>query len=240
MARRPGGRAPDEAREVRIQRGFTRSAPGSVLIEAGRTQILCTASWTETVPAWLSGVGHGWLTAEYSMLPASTHNRKVREGRNGRVDGRSMEIQRLIGRALRAAVDVKRLPEISIWVDCDVLSADGGTRTLAITGAYVALEDLVGRLLDRGRLQRSPIQAAVCATSVGLVGGEPLLDLCFEEDHAAMVDMNVVYTSAGEFAEVQATGEKGTLARRDLDALLDLAEQGCKGLLEVQQQALRA
>lgn len=238
MANRAGGRAPDALRDIRITRNFTRNAPGSVLIESGKTQILCTASYTETIPGWLQSAGHGWITAEYSMLPASTHSRKVREIRIGRPDGRSTEIQRLIGRSLRAAVDLQKLPEISIWLDCDVLSADGGTRTLSITGAYVALQDLFARLEKRGRLSANPTSQAIAATSVGMVRGEPMLDLCFEEDNLAGVDMNVVMSSSGEYVEIQATGEKGTLARPDMDRLLDLAEKGCQELMEIQQAAL--
>jgi ribonuclease PH len=238
MANRAGGRAPDALREIRITRQFTRNAPGSVLIESGKTQILCTATCTETVPGWLQGSGHGWITAEYSMLPASTHSRKAREIRVGRPDGRSMEIQRLIGRALRACVDLNKVPEMSIWLDCDVLSADGGTRTLSVTGAYVALQDLFSRLLKRGRMAENPTSQAVAATSVGMVRGEPMLDLCYEEDSLAGVDMNVVMGASGEFVEIQATGEKGTLARPDMDRLLDLAEKGCRELLEIQTRAL--
>jgi ribonuclease PH len=238
MVNRAGGRAPDALREIRITRRFTPNAPGSVLIESGKTQILCAATYTDAVPGWLQNAGHGWITAEYSMLPGSTHHRKARESRVGRPDGRSMEIQRLIGRACRSAVDLKKLPEVSIWLDCDVLSADGGTRTLAVTGAYVALQDLFARLMKRGHMTENPTSQAIAATSVGMVRSEPMLDLCFEEDSLASVDMNVVMSASGEFVELQATGEKGTLSRPDMDRLLDLAERGCKELLEIQQAAL--
>ena len=238
MANRAGGRAPDALREIRITRQFTRNAPGSVLIEAGKTQILCTATCTDAVPGWLQGSGHGWITAEYSMLPASTHHRKAREIRVGRPDGRGTEIQRLIGRALRASVDLDKVPEMSIWLDCDVLSADGGTRTLSVTGAFVALQDLFSRLMKRGRMATNPTIQAVAATSVGIVRGEPMLDLCYEEDSLAGVDMNVVMSASGEYVEVQATGEKGTMPRKDMDRLLDLAEKGCQELLEIQTAAL--
>lgn len=209
-----------------------------MLIAAGKTVVLCTASWTETVPQWLVGNGHGWLTAEYSMLPGSTRNRKARESRIGRPDARSLEIQRLIGRCLRMAVAVKKLPEISVWVDCDVLSADGSTRTYAVTGAFVAIHDLFTHLKKQGRLTQWPISQAVAACSVGLVGGEPRLDLCFEEDSQADVDMNVAMTADGCFAEVQATAERAPVSRSDLDRLLELADGGCRDLLRLQQEAL--
>ena len=206
--------------------------------EAGKTVVLCTASWTEQVPGWMVGSGKGWVTAEYSMLPGSTPQRKQRDGRSGRPDGRSVEIQRLIGRSLRAGIALAALPEISLWVDCDVLSADGGTRTWAITGAWVALYDALGELQKTKGMRQLPIHQWICATSVGMVQGSPLLDLCYEEDSNADVDMNVVYTSKGEFAEVQMSGEKTTLGRHGLDSLLDLAEEGCKHLLQIQEQVL--
>ena len=237
---RTNGRAWNSIRSPKITRGFPSNAPGSVLIEAGNTVLLCTASWTEQVPGWMIGSGRGWVTAEYSMLPGSTHQRKQRD-RNGRTDGRSVEIQRLIGRSLRAGIDLNALPEVSLWVDCDVLSADGGTRTWAITGAWIALHDALTALQQKKKgMKDLPILQWITATSVGMVKGEPLLDLCYQEDSNADVDMNVVYTSKGEFAEVQMSGEKATLDRKGLDTLLDLAEEGCKQLLQIQEQVLEA
>ncbi len=234
---RTKGRAWNAIRTPKITRGFPSNAPGSVLIEAEQTVILCTASWTEQVPGWMAGSGRGWVTAEYSMLPGSTPQRKQRDGR-GRTDGRSIEIQRLIGRSLRAGINLQALPEVSLWVDCDVLSADGGTRTWAITGAWIALHDALTMLQQQKGLKTLPILQWIAATSVGMVDGKPLLDLCYQEDSNADVDMNVVYTSKGEFAEIQMSGEKTTLDRKSLDSLLDLAEMGCKQLLEIQGQAL--
>jgi ribonuclease PH len=238
--KRRDGRSPEEHRPIEIQRGFTDSAPGSVLIRAGGTMLLCTATWTESVPNWLNGQGHGWLTAEYSMLPGSTRNRKTREIRTLRPDGRGIEIQRLIGRSLRAAVEIEALPEVSIWIDCDVLAADGGTRTLAITGGYLALHDVLRELERKGRIRKWPLQTPIAACSVGLVDDVPLLDLDYSEDSRAQVDMNVVYTGDGEFAEVQASGERSNLRRDQLDALLDLAEIGGRSLLDLQARALEA
>jgi ribonuclease PH len=202
--------------------------------------LLCTATWTENVPGWLQSSGHGWLTAEYSMLPGSTRNRKTREIRAGRPDGRGIEIQRLIGRSLRAAVDINALPEVSIWIDCDVLSADGGTRTLAITGGYLALHDVLRALERKGRCRSWPLKTQIAACSVGLVRDEPLLDLDYSEDSGADVDMNVVVTGEGEFAEVQASGEGRNMRRDELDKLLDLAEKGGRDLLAIQQAALES
>lgn len=238
MPKRKDGRAHDALRPVEIRRSFTQSAPGSVLISAGKTVVLCTAQWTDSVPQWLIGSGHGWLTAEYSMLPGSTRNRKPREARIGRADGRSLEIQRLIGRCLRMAVNVKKLPEISLWVDCDVLSADGGTRTTAITGAFVAVHDLLKVLEDQKRLTKWPIKQPVAACSVGIVNGEPRLDLNFDEDSQAEVDMNVAMMADGTFAEVQASAERAPLSRDALGQMTELAEHGCAELLELQHRTL--
>ncbi len=235
---RDGGRAHDCCREIQIERNYTCHALGSVRISAGRTVVLCTASVTETVPNWLSGMGHGWLTAEYAMLPSSTQHRKARDGRNGRTDGRSVEIQRLIGRSLRAALDLDKLPEVSIWIDCDVLSADGGTRTLAISGGYVALYDALKKLDDRGRLPRWPLKAELAATSVGIVDGKPLLDLDYSEDSRAELDMNVISSGEGEFAEIQMSAEGRNIRRDELDQLMDLATHGCAQIRKAQREAL--
>ncbi len=235
---RPDRRRPDELRPVRIARGYTSSAPGSVLLEMGRTKVLCTAMVDHAVPSWLEGRGRGWVTAEYGMLPASTQDRKPRE-RSGKTDGRTSEIQRLIGRALRAVVDMEMLGERTVWLDCDVLEADGGTRTAAITGAYVALVDAVRALEKEGlKFPAPPVRDSVAAVSVGVVRGEPLLDLCYEEDSAAEVDMNVVLTGRGLIVEIQGTAEKTPFDAARLMALYGLAEQGIARLREIQKQAL--
>jgi ribonuclease PH len=218
-------------------------AEGSVLVEFGDTRVLCTASVTEGVPRWRKGSGLGWVTAEYAMLPRATTTRSDRESVKGRVGGRTHEISRLIGRSLRACIDLKALGENSIVLDCDVLQADGGTRTAAITGAYVALHDAVTWLAGRKMLHGKPEEAlprSVSAVSVGVIEGEPRLDLCYLEDVAAHVDMNVVCTDAGDFVEVQGTGESAVFARSELDALLDLAVAGCAELAEIQRKALDA
>ncbi|RME38272.1 MAG: ribonuclease PH [Planctomycetota bacterium] len=234
---RPDGRKYDELRPVRIVRGYTRSAPGSVLIETGETVVLCTASWEEGVPAWRTGLGSGWETAEYDMLPGSTSPRR---GRNrGRIDGRTQEIQRLIGRSLRAVVDLDALGENSIVLDCDVLQADGGTRTAAVTGAYVALCDAVRFARKQKWIRRSPVREAVAAVSVGKVRGRVVLDLCYTEDVDAEVDMNVVMTESGGLVEVQGTGEKTTFDRRALDRMVALASRGIRRLIQQQKRALR-
>ncbi len=234
---RPDGRKYDELRPVRIVRGYTRSAPGSVLIETGETVVLCTASWEEGVPAWRTGLGSGWVTAEYDMLPGSTSPRR---GRNrGRIDGRTQEIQRLIGRSLRAVVDLDALGENSIVLDCDVLQADGGTRTAAVTGAYVALCDAVRFARKQKWIRRSPVREAVAAVSVGKVRGRVVLDLCYTEDVDAEVDMNVVMTESGGLVEVQGTGEKTTFDRRALDRMVALASRGIRRLIQQQKRALR-
>ncbi|MBQ1074831.1 ribonuclease PH [Micromonospora sp. C31] len=238
---RPDGRRPDELRPVTLTRGWSTHPEGSVLVEFGGTRVLCTASVTEGVPRWRKGSGLGWVTAEYAMLPRATNTRSDRESVKGRVGGRTHEISRLIGRSLRAAIDLKALGENSIVLDCDVLQADGGTRTAAITGAYVALHDAVTWLAGRKSLVGRPekvMHRSVAAISVGIIDGEPRLDLDYTEDVAAEVDMNVVCTGTGEFVEVQGTGEAGVFAREQLDALLDLAVAGCVELAEAQRKAL--
>lgn len=235
---RANDRKPNELRPVRITRRFTESAPGSVLIECGRTRVLCTACVAAEVPKWLEGRDQGWVTAEYDMLPAATSERRKRN-RSG-VDGRTQEIQRLVGRSLRAVVDLRQLGENTVFVDCDVLQADGGTRTASITGAYVALCDAIAWGANAKRFPKTALAGAVAAVSVGRVRGRLLLDLDYSEDVEAEVDMNVVMTDAGEFVEVQGTGEKGTFARSDLDRLVRLGERGIRRLLDVQQAALRA
>lgn len=238
---RPDGRKPEQLRPVQFTRGWSSHPEGSVLVEFGQTRVLCTASVTEGVPRWRRGTGEGWLTSEYAMLPRATTTRSDRESVRGRLGGRTHEISRLIGRSLRACMDLGALGENSIVLDCDVLQADGGTRTAAITGAYLALHDAVTWLHRQQRLRRPPEQVlrrSVAAVSVGVVAGEPRLDLCYTEDVAAEVDMNVVCTGTGEFVEVQGTGESGVFSRAQLDALLDLAVGGCAELTELQQVAL--
>jgi len=234
---RGDGRKPDELRPVKITRRFTASAPGSVLIECGKTVVLCTACIVPEVPKWLEGKGKGWVTAEYDMLPAATSQRRKRNRTS--IDGRTQEIQRLVGRSLRAVVDMGKLGENTIYLDCDVLQADGGTRTASITGAYVSLRDAVAQGAKEKRFPSSALTGAVAAVSVGRVDGRPMLDLDYSEDVDAEVDMNVVMTDAGEFVEVQGTGEKGTFPRSDLDRLVRLAEKGIRRLLDIQETALR-
>jgi ribonuclease PH len=235
---RPSGRKPDELRAVRIQRGFTRHAEGSVLVEFGDTRVLCTASVEERVPSFLKESGRGWVTAEYGMLPRSTNTRTDREAARGKQTGRTQEIQRLIGRALRAVVDLSALGQRTVHLDCDVLQAAGGTRTAAITGAFVALHDAVGWLQKRKPLAQSPIRDFVAAVSVGLHQGMPVLDLDYAEDSACGCDMNVVMTGAGNFVEVQGTAEGEAFGRAQLDELLGLAEQGIRELIQHQRRAL--
>ena len=237
---RPGQRAADALRPVRITRGFTRHAEGSVLIEFGDTRVLCTASVEEKVPPHKRGSGEGWVTAEYGMLPRATHTRSDREAAKGKQSGRTQEIQRLIGRSMRAVFDLKALGERTISLDCDVLQADGGTRTAAITGAFVAAQDAVNRLLAEGKLSASPIRDHVAAVSVGVLGGRALLDLEYVEDSACDTDMNVVMTGAGRFVEVQGTAEGLAFTRREMDALLSLAEKGIAELVVLQRRALAA
>lgn len=231
MTTRHDGRQPGELRLIKIQRNFIGAAPGSVLYQSGRTTVLCTASIDNSVPPWMEGKGRGWVTAEYSMLPGSTAPRKRRD-RDGKVDGRTTEIQRLIGRSLRAVVDLEKLGERTITVDCDVLEADGGTRTASITGAYIALTDALATIQDV--LPESPLTDAVAAVSVGIVDGRAVLDLDYVEDSAAAVDMNVVMTGSGRFVEIQGTGEEATFDDDDLAALLKLARSGIKELVALQ------
>ncbi len=231
-------RTPDALRPVSIEPGFMRTATGSALISVGETRVICTASAQEGVPRWMSGQGRGWLTAEYGMLPASTGERKPRDATRGRQDGRTVEIQRLIGRSLRLVVDFQLLGERTIYLDCDVLQADGGTRCASITGAYVALALACRRLQDEGRLERSPLTGSVAAVSCGVVGGVPLLDLDYREDSRAEVDANVVMTGEGGLVELQTTGERTPLSRVQLDELLALAEAGIESLHGRQRQAI--
>jgi ribonuclease PH len=237
---RPDGRANDELRAVTITRDWLDHAEGSVLVEFGHTKVLCAASVTEGVPRWRKGSGLGWVTAEYAMLPRATHTRGDRESVKGRLGGRTHEISRLVGRSLRACIDYAGLGENTIVLDCDVLQADGGTRTAAITGAYVALVDAVEWLRGRGSVAGDPLRTSVAAVSVGLLDGEPRLDLCYTEDVSAETDMNVVCTGDGRFVEVQGTAEGEPFDRRLLDGLLDLAVKGCADLTALQQQALAA
>jgi ribonuclease PH len=238
---RPDGREPNQLRPVTISRNWSIHPEGSVLVEFGHTRVLCTASVTDGVPRWRKGSGLGWVTCEYSMLPRSTNTRSDRESVKGRIGGRTHEISRLIGRSLRASIDLKALGENSIVIDCDVLQADGGTRTAAITGAYVALADAVTWMAERKLLAGKPSQAvyrSVAAVSVGVIDGEARLDLCYDEDVTAEVDMNVVCTGAGDFVEVQGTGESGVFSRDQVNELLDLGVAGCSQLAELQRAAL--
>ncbi len=235
---RPSNRANNELRAVTIQRNYTMHAEGSVLISCGNTQVLCNASVEDRVPGWLRGKGQGWVTAEYGMLPRSTNSRMGREASRGKQGGRTLEIQRLIARSLRAVVDLKALGERVITIDCDVIQADGGTRTASITGAYVALCDAVDTLMKDGTLKKNPIHGAVAAVSVGIYNNEPVLDLDYPEDSNAETDMNVVMNDGGHFIEVQGTAEGHAFRREELNQLLDLAEQGIQELVAAQQQAL--
>ena len=234
---RASGRQPDQLRPVRITRHYTCHAEGSVLVEFGDTKVLCTASVEAGVPRWLKGKGEGWITAEYGMLPRATHTRSDREAAKGKQSGRTQEIQRLIGRSLRAMFDLSLLGERTITLDCDVLQADGGTRTAAITGAFVAATDAVNKLLADGKIAATPIKDAVAAISVGIVEGTPLLDLEYIEDSACDTDMNVVMTGSGGFVELQGTAEGVVFSRSEMNALLDLAEKGIGELLALQKLA---
>jgi ribonuclease PH len=234
---RHDGRAPNELRPLSITAGFVRSATGSALIEAGGTRVICTASAVEDVPRWLAGQGRGWVTAEYGMLPASTGDRKQRDVSRGRPDGRTVEIQRLIGRSIRGVIDFQALGERTIYIDCDVLEADGGTRCAAITGGYVALKLAADRLVEEGKLARTPLTGSVAAVSAGIVDGRALLDLNYVEDSSAEVDANVVMTGDGGLVEVQATAERTPLSRASLDELLALAAAGIERLREAQAAA---
>jgi ribonuclease PH len=235
---RSGGRAADDLRPVTIDPGFVKTATGSALISCGETRVICTASVQESVPRWMMGKGRGWVTAEYGMLPASTGERKARDVTKGRADGRTVEIQRLIGRCLRGVIDFEALGERTIYVDCDVLTADGGTRCASITGGYVALELALERLVGEGKLKAVPLTGTVAAVSCGIVGGTPLLDLDYGEDSTAEVDANVVMTGDGGLVEVQATAERTPLSRAHLDDLLALAQHGIDGLRAAQAAAV--
>ena len=238
ISNRPDHRAHDALRTVRITRGYTMHAEGSVLIEFGHTKVLCTASVEEKVPPHQKGTGQGWVTAEYGMLPRATHTRSSREAAKGKQSGRTQEIQRLIGRSLRAVFDLKALGERTISLDCDVLQADGGTRTASITGAFVAAQDAVNKLIAEGKLGASPIKDHVAAISVGILDGQPLLDLEYVEDSACDTDMNVVMTGTGHYVEVQGTAEGATFSRQEMDQLLALADKGIGELIVAQKKSL--
>jgi ribonuclease PH len=235
---RPSGRQPDQLRPIRFTRHYTKHAEGSVLVEFGDTKVICTASVEERVPGWMRGQGRGWVTAEYGMLPRSTDSRMGREASRGKQGGRTMEIQRLIGRSLRAAIDLQALGERSIALDCDVIQADGGTRTASITGAWIALHDAVQHILQQDLLKTDPMIGPVASVSVGVHKGTPILDLDYAEDSSAETDMNVVMNDQGGFIEVQGTAEAAAYSRQELDAMLDLASQGIQQLIQLQQQAL--
>ncbi|MBC8060369.1 MAG: ribonuclease PH [Clostridiaceae bacterium] len=232
------GRKNDDMRSIKLTRNFTKHAEGSVLIEVGDTKVICTASIEEKVPPFLKGTGEGWITAEYNMLPRSTQTRKIRDIAKLKLDGRTMEIQRLIGRALRSVVDLKCLGERTIWIDCDVIQADGGTRTASITGAFVALVDAVNSVHKKNPFLVYPIRNFVSAISVGILKNEKVLDLCYVEDSAAKVDMNIVMTETGEFVEIQGTGEESPFSRKELDELLFLGEKGIKVSIKAQKDCL--
>lgn len=236
--KRIDGRQFDQLRPVTITRNYTKYAEGSVLIETGNTVVLCNASVEDNVPYFLRGQNTGWLTAEYSLLPRATHTRTVREAARGKVAGRTKEIQRLIGRSLRSIINLGKIGERTIWIDCDVLQADGGTRTASITGAYIALVDAMNHLFDKGVLEKSPLKSYLAATSVGMVDGEIILDLCYAEDSRADVDMNVVMTGLGEIVEIQGTAEKKSFTRQQLNTFLDFAEKGIGELISYQKQSI--
>jgi ribonuclease PH len=237
---RTDGRQPSQLRPLRFQNGVAPHATGSTLIEWGNTRVICGVTVEEIVPRWMKeqNLTGGWITAEYAMLPYSTLQRKARDSTKGRIDGRSQEIQRLIGRAMRSAIDLQKIGTRTIWIDCDVLQADGGTRTAAITGAYVALSLAVTRLLTEGKLTENPMLHAIAAVSMGIVNGQPLLDLCYTEDVAASVDFNLVMNSSGEFIELQGSGEEATFGESQLNELLALGKSGIRDLLKAQEQAL--
>lgn len=238
LSLRPGGREANQLRPLTLTPGYVQTAEGSVLVSLGNTRVLACATIEQGVPGWLRNTGRGWVTAEYAMLPRSTVTRTPRESERGRIGGRTHEIQRLIGRSLRAAVDMHALGERTVILDCDVLQADGGTRTAAITGAAVALSLALNALVKAGTIKQSPLKQLVAATSVGIVGGTPLLDLCYEEDSQAEVDMNVVMTADGGLVETQATAEKGSYSRAQMNTLLDLAEAGLKEIFAIQRAVL--
>jgi len=235
---RPSGRQPDDLRSISFTRQYTKHAEGSILVEFGDTKVICTATVEERVPGFLKGKGKGWVTAEYGMLPRSTGSRMRREASSGRQGGRTMEIQRLIGRSLRAAVDMEALGERQIFIDCDVIQADGGTRTASITGGYVALHEAISHLIEKGLLKESPLHGMIASVSVGIYEGTPVLDLDYAEDSTAETDMNVVMNDAGHFIEVQGTAEGHAYRRDELDAMLDLAQSGIAELITQQRAAL--
>jgi ribonuclease PH len=237
---RSDGRKPNQVRPLSITPGYIKTADGSVLIEMGDTKVICTAKLEERVPQFLRNTGKGWITAEYGMLPGSSQVRIGRESSRGKIGGRTHEIQRLIGRSLRAVADLKSMGERSVWIDCDVIQADGGTRTASITGAYVALTEAVRGWLDRGMLTTNPIKDAVAAVSIGMVDGKVLLDLCYEEDSKADVDMNFVMTGSGKFIEVQGTAESAPFTRKQMERMCEIAQQGIKELLQAQKKVIAA
>ena len=235
---RIGGRNNEQIRPVKIIRNYLKHAEGSVLIEMGDTKVICTASVDDKVPPFIKGTGKGWITSEYGMLPRSTEVRKPRESARGKVDGRTMEIQRLIGRALRSIVNLEKLGEITIYIDCDVIQADGGTRTASITGSYVALVDALYKLVQQERLKEMPLNGYIAAVSVGIKDGEAILDLNYSEDSTCQVDMNLVMTDRGEFIEIQGTGEESPFNKAQLREMMELAEKGIQELIEIQKQSL--
>lgn len=235
---RPDGRKNNEIRDIKITRNFIHTAEGSVLISMGNTRVVCTATIEDKVPAFLKDQKKGWITAEYSMLPRATKMRTIRESTAGRISGRTHEIQRLIGRALRSVVDLSIIGERTIWIDCDVLEADGGTRTAAITGAFICLTDAIDYALRNGLIERTPIKDYLAAISVGIVEGEPLIDLCYLEDSIAEVDMNIVMTGSGRFVEIQGTAEGNPFSKSTLDSLIKLAEEGISKLIEIQKKLI--
>lgn len=236
---RVDGRKNDQLRNVKITRKYTKYAEGSVLIEVGDTKVICTASIEDKVPPFLKGTGEGWITCEYNMLPRATQVRKPREVIKGRQDGRTMEIQRLIGRSLRSVVDLKAIGEKTIWIDCDVIQADGGTRTSSISGAFIALVDAVNKMHRESPFKIYPIRSFVAATSVGILNQEKVLDLCYIEDSKAQVDMNIVMTDQGKFIEIQGTGEESPFSRKELDELIALGEKGIKNMITIQKDSLK-
>jgi ribonuclease PH len=233
------GRKYDQIRPIKITRDYTKYAEGSVLIETGDTKVICTASIEDRVPPFLKGKGEGWITCEYNMLPRATQVRKIRDITKGKIDGRTMEIQRIIGRALRSVVDLKAMEEKTIWIDCDVIQADGGTRTASISGAFVSLVDAVNKLHKRTPFTVYPIRDFVSAISVGIVNNVRMLDLCYLEDSRAQVDMNIVMTDSGEFVEIQGTGEQSPFTKDDLQELLHLGEKGIKNMIHAQKESLK-
>lgn len=235
---RPEGRKVDELRPVKVTRDYLPHAEGSVFFEIGDTKVICTASLEEKVPIFLRGTGKGWITAEYSMIPRATHTRTIRESTQGRIGGRTHEIQRVIGRSLRSIVDLKMMPDCTLWIDCDVVRADGGTRTAAITGSFIAMYDALKHMIDAGIIKEMPVQDFIAAISVGIVDGEPVLDLCFSEDSSAQVDMNLVMTDSGKIIEIQGTAEEHPFTRAELERMIKLASKGISELTAIQKQTV--